>query len=112
MSLCYYLDAFSPCFNRCLKAGTVNKLLKGFYLIKGLNKPRLIKVLNKFNLSLSSLLDIDFSVLKPFLIKIAIREAEIKAFNLALSKTKTTASTKQPNAKVLLGLATYAFRAP
>jgi hypothetical protein len=61
------------------------------------------KVLNKFNLSITALSTFRFKKIKPFLSKIASREAEIKAFNPALGKNNQIAKT--PSADVLLGLA-------
>ena len=57
LSLQHYLDSFRPRFNRCLEAGSVAIEYKGYYLAKGLNKQRLSKVLNKFDLLTTSPLE-------------------------------------------------------
>jgi hypothetical protein len=111
LSLQSYLDSFGPRFNRCLEAGTVQSSQKGFFLTRGLNKERLNKVLNKFDLSITAPSTFGFEKIEPFLSKMASREAEIEAFNPALGKNNRMAKT--PSADVPLGPAqTTVFRTP
>lgn len=86
LSLQHYLDSFGPRFNRCLEAGSVAIEYKGYYLAKGLNKQRLSKVLNKFDLLTTSPLEFQYDKIETFLNKLSSREAELENFNPAFSK--------------------------
>ncbi|KAH6106159.1 hypothetical protein HBI81_252810 [Parastagonospora nodorum] len=110
LSLQSYLDAFGPRFNRCLEAGTVTAEQKGFFLLRGLNRDRLNKVLDKFDLSISRPSDFRFEKIELFLNKMASRESEIEAFNPALGRSNNAA--KSTTDAALEPMATSTFRAP
>jgi hypothetical protein len=110
LSLQSYLDAFGPRFNRCLEAGSVTAEQKGFFLARGLNRERLNKVLNKFDLSIARPSDFAFERIELFLSKMASRESEIEAFNPALGKNSSVA---KPTTGDSLGpIPANTFRAP
>jgi hypothetical protein len=111
LSLQSYLDSFGPRFNRCLEAGTVVPAQKGFFLARGLNRERLNKVLNKFDLSISNPGAFQYEQIGLFLSKMAFREAEIEAFNPALAKNSHVVKTTASNSS-LGPLPTVTFRAP
>ena len=111
LALQSYLDGFGPRFNRCLEAGTVSLSHKGFYLAKGLNKQRLNKVLNKYELTVTKPEDFKYSEIEPFLSKVASREAEIETFNPAFKKKASMPKAAVPSEP--LGQATgQTFRMP
>jgi hypothetical protein len=102
----HYLDSFRPRFNRCLKAGLVAIKYKGYYLAKGLNKQRLSKVLNKFDLLTTSPLEFQYDKIETFLNKLSSREAELENFNPAFSKKEQSRMLPvELGPNVLLGLA-------
>jgi hypothetical protein len=110
LSLQSYLDSFGPRFNRCLEAETVEEDKKGFFLCRGLNKERLNKVMNKFDLSTSKPKDFKYTDIERFLSKTAARDADIEAFNPALIKNDKIVKT--PTIEPLGPPPTNTFRAP
>jgi hypothetical protein len=91
LSLQSYLDAFGPRFARCERAGTVQEQQKGYYLVKGLNKARLNRVVGKFKLKANNLASFDYQKIQGYLNDYAQQEMEVENLNPTLRNKEPSA---------------------
>jgi hypothetical protein len=96
LSLQSYLDAFGPRFARCERAGTVQEQQKGYYLVKGLNKARLNRVVGKFKLKANNLASFDYQKIQGYLNNYAQQEMEVENLNPTLRNKDPSAPESVP----------------
>jgi hypothetical protein len=96
LSLQSYLDAFGPRFARCERAGTVQEQQKGYYLVKGLNKARLNRVVGKFKLKANNLASFNYQKIQGYLNDYAQQEMEVENLNPTLRNKEPSAPNSIP----------------